>query len=77
MRVHNSDLRDSREYIQKQVWGQCIFTRHSIERFNLVGTRLTVTSVELTDMILLNPHTAYMFGDNLCTHWCHYNLSCA
>ena len=41
---HNSDLRDSysHEYIQKQVWGEQIFTRYqSSRRFDLVKTRLT------------------------------------
>ena len=41
---HNSDMRDSHECIQRQVWGEKIITRQSsrtiIRRFDLVETRL-------------------------------------
>ena len=47
MTVHNSDLRDSHKYFQKQVWGKRNFTSH-IERSDL-----TVASIELFAMI---PH---------------------
>ena len=39
---HISDLRDSHEYIKKQVWGARILTRQRRRRFDLVETRLTV-----------------------------------
>ena len=38
---HNSDLRDSHEYIKKQVWGERIITRQHSRGFDLVETRLT------------------------------------
>ena len=45
----NSDLRDSTEYIQKQVWGEWIFTRQHSRRFDLVEIRQST-------MILRTPH---------------------
>ena len=38
--LHNSDLRDYHEYIQKQVWDEQIFTRQRSMRFDLVETML-------------------------------------
>ena len=38
---HNSDLRDSLEYLEKQMWGALICKRLSSSRFDLVRTRLT------------------------------------
>ena len=42
---HNSDLRDSHEYLQKQVWGAQNCTRQSSRRFGLERTRLTEASI--------------------------------
>ena len=34
--AHNEDLRESHEYIQKQVWGERIFTWQSSKGFKLI-----------------------------------------
>ena len=38
--VHNSDVRDSREYIEKQVLGERFLKRHNSFKFELVRNRL-------------------------------------
>ena len=35
-RRHSLNLRDSHEYIHKQVWGEQIYTGQSLKRFDLV-----------------------------------------
>ena len=45
IKIHNSDMRDSHEYIQKQVWGEQIFTRQSSFR-----TRLTEAEAHPTHL---------------------------
>ena len=42
---HNSDLRDSHEYLQKQVWGAQNCTRKNSRRFGVERIRLTKASV--------------------------------
>ena len=55
--LHNSDFRDSPEYIQKQVWDERIFTRQSSSRLDLVKTRL----VEACSMVCYDStHTKYI-----------------
>ena len=49
---HTSDLRDSNEYKQKQLWGELIFTRQSSMRFDLVRCK---SQADIA-MFLLNPH---------------------
>ena len=39
--AHNSNVRDSHEYIKKQVWDEQIITRQHSRGFDLVETRLT------------------------------------
>ena len=56
---HNSDLRDSREYRQQQVWGEQIYTRQSSRRFmnhDSVETRLTEAS-SIVSLVSLTLHT--------------------
>ena len=42
---HNSDLRDSHECLEKQVWVAWILTRQSSRRLGLERTKLTAVSV--------------------------------
>ena len=54
---HNIDLRDSREYTKKQVWGEHIFTRQSSRGFDLVETRrIEASSIVYYD----SAHTTYL-----------------
>ena len=54
--LHNSDLRDSHKYFEKQKWGTRICNSLSRNRFDLVRPRLT-EAFSLSAMILLDPHT--------------------
>ena len=57
--LHNSDLRDSREYFQKQVWGAQNCTRQSSRRFGLLRNRLTEVSVAVC---FDSAHPTYYLG---------------
>ena len=60
---HNTDLRDSHEYIQKEVWGAQIFTSWSSNRFDLVDTRLT----EASNIVFYDSaHPTYL--ETICVH---------
>ena len=56
--LHNSDLRDSHEYIQKQVWGE---PKQSSRRFDLVETRLRGAFKASCTMVPLGPHIYKQF----------------
>ena len=53
---HNLDVRDSDEYLQKQVWGKRIFTTRNSRLFDLVEFMLNRKAFALSDMILFDPH---------------------
>ena len=72
--LHNSDLRDSHEYIQKQVGGELIRTRHSGRMFELIAIRLTDTSGIVCLLWFFSPHI--LRNQLLCTKGCLSNLSC-
>ena len=65
--LHNSDLRDVHEYIQKQVWGERI----------LKGEGLIRTWLTKLLALLLWFRSPYIFRTNLFTLGCRSNLSCA
>ena len=67
---HNSDMRDSYEYTQKQVWGAQIYTRQRSRGFKYLEIRLN-EALALFAMIPI-----HIFRNNLCTLGCRPNLSC-
>ena len=71
---HNSDLRDSHEYIKKQVWGEEILTRQSSRRVGLVEKLLVLLSA-IIPFYVLTPHI--YISIHFCKHGCLSNLSCA
>ena len=66
---HNWDLRDSHEYIQKQVWGERSFTRQSRKESDNQADRKF-------EHCLLWFRSAHIFWNNLCTHESLSYLSC-
>ena len=60
---HDSDFRDSHEYLQKQVWGAQNCTRLSSRRFGLERTKLTEASVAVC---FDSAHPTYF--ETICVH---------
>ena len=72
---HNSDLKDSPQYIKRQVWGEQIFVYPHSRRFRLVRTMLEACSIVYHD----SAHPTYLELHNLYTLYslgCRSNLSC-
>ena len=71
---HNSDLRDSHEYTQKQVWGEQIFMRQSGMMFGSVTTigwqKFLALSAYPTYLETISVHSDVTQIWAVCSRWC-------
>ena len=72
--LHNSDLRDSREYTQKQVSGERIFTRQNRRRFGKIRLKNACYDTAHTtylQAICVHNDVSRIWAVSMSPHWTH------